>query len=462
MKGGPCDEESPAVLIADGEDQRFYLLRQQGRVRAFHNGGHILRIQVEHQLETGRTALPADHLEQDRAHLRPGNEFAGADVRVLQFFFCIKLRMDTAVDGVFHCGDYLRACQEKRIKAVCPQQLAHKALQFGYLERCHVGTSHIHKYNRRIQKSQRELADSLYKGKERMLLYVVMKTTSDMVSLEEFMSYKIVVDSCCELPDQFRKDPRFEIVPLGLEVGDYRIMDDENFDQELFLKKVAECPVCPRSSCPSPERYMQACETEADHVYIVTLSSNLSGSHNSALLGKNLCQEKHGEKQIHVVDSRSASCGETQIAMKAMELEEQGLPLLPDVPYDRRYLSYEDVYPMLGIANVVEDEGGIYQSTMDHAIVRIWDEENGWVNVDGVTVNSGWHTVKLVSDGNNVTYYFDDQPVGKLSSQSVPVYMTSIMPQAFHYGYQHTDGNWFYEGYSCDTYFCEINYKLTE
>ena len=159
-----------------------------------------------------------------------------------------------------------------------------------------------------------------------MLLYVVMKTTSDVVSLEEFMSYKIVVDSCCELPDQFRKDPRFEIVPLGLEVGDYRIMDDENFDQELFLKKVAECPVCPRSSCPSPERYMQACETEADHVYIVTLSSNLSGSHNSALLGKNLCQEKHGEKQIHVVDSRSASCGETQIAMKAMELEEQGLP----------------------------------------------------------------------------------------------------------------------------------------
>ena len=140
------------------------------------------------------------------------------------------------------------------------------------------------------------------------------------------MSYKIVVDSCCELPDQFRKDPRVEIVPLGLEVGDYRIMDDENFDQELFLKKVAECPVCPRSSCPSPERYMQACETEADHVYIVTLSSNLSGSHNSALLGKNLCQEKHGEKQIHVVDSRSASCGETQIAMKAMELEEQGLP----------------------------------------------------------------------------------------------------------------------------------------
>lgn len=140
------------------------------------------------------------------------------------------------------------------------------------------------------------------------------------------MSYKIVVDSCCELPEELKKDPRFEIVPLGLEVGEYRIWDDENFNQLEFLQKVAECPECPKSSCPSPERYMNAYTTDAEHVYVVTLSANLSGSHNSALLGKNLYIEHYGEKQIHVVDSCSASCGETQIALKAMELEEQGLP----------------------------------------------------------------------------------------------------------------------------------------
>ena len=39
------------------------------------------------------------------------------------------------------------------------------------------------------------------------------------------MSYKIVVDSCCELPEEYLQDPRFEIVPLGLEVGDYQIQD---------------------------------------------------------------------------------------------------------------------------------------------------------------------------------------------------------------------------------------------
>ena len=49
---------------------------------------------------------------------------------------------------------------------------------------------------------------------------------------------------------------------------------------------------------------------EAEHVYAVTLSSHLSGSYNSAELGKSLYHEKYGEKQIHVVDSESASGGE--------------------------------------------------------------------------------------------------------------------------------------------------------
>lgn len=139
------------------------------------------------------------------------------------------------------------------------------------------------------------------------------------------MSYKIVVDSCCELPEEYKKDARFEIISLGLEVGDYQIMDDEHFNQKEFLEKVAACPTCPKSSCPSPEKYMEAYHCDADNIYVVTLSAKLSGSHNSAVLGMNLYHEKYGEKNIYVCDSQSASCGETQIAMKAVELEEAGL-----------------------------------------------------------------------------------------------------------------------------------------
>ena len=117
-----------------------------------------------------------------------------------------------------------------------------------------------------------------------------------------------------------------ERVPLGLEVGDYSIVDDENFNQAEFLKKVADYPKCPRSSCPSPERFLESYREDADHVYAITLSSHLSGSYNSAMLGRKLYLEKYGEKKIHVVDSESASGGETQIALKLMELEEAGLP----------------------------------------------------------------------------------------------------------------------------------------
>lgn len=138
------------------------------------------------------------------------------------------------------------------------------------------------------------------------------------------MSYKIILDSCGELPEEYKADERFEIVPLGLAVGDYQIMDDENFNQKEFLAKVAACPTCPKSSCPSPERYMEAYHCDADHVYVVTLSSKLSGSYNSAVLGKNLYHETYGKKDIYICDSHSASCGETQIAFRAMELEEEG------------------------------------------------------------------------------------------------------------------------------------------
>ena len=51
------------------------------------------------------------------------------------------------------------------------------------------------------------------------------------------MEYKIIVDSCCELPENLKKDERFERIPLGLEVGDYHVLDDENFDQQTVVKR---------------------------------------------------------------------------------------------------------------------------------------------------------------------------------------------------------------------------------
>ena len=161
------------------------------------------------------------------------------------------------------------------------------------------------------------------------------------------MSYKIAIDSCGELLNEWKDDERIEAVPLTLMVGGESIIDDETFDQKDFLKKVAACPECPKSACPSPERYMKAYECEADHIYAVTLSSELSGSYNSAVLGKSLFLEDNPGKKIHVFNSCSASVGETLLAKKIQECEEAGMEFEQVVETVDAYIESQHTYFVL-------------------------------------------------------------------------------------------------------------------
>lgn len=137
--------------------------------------------------------------------------------------------------------------------------------------------------------------------------------------------YKIIIDSCGELTEDMKKDGHFVNVPLTLEVDDAQIIDDDSFDQASFIKAVAESPNAPKSACPSPNAYMVEMECDADNIYLVTLSSQLSGSYNSACLAKDLFEEDDESKNVHVFDSKSASVGETLIALKIAECEEAGM-----------------------------------------------------------------------------------------------------------------------------------------
>lgn len=161
------------------------------------------------------------------------------------------------------------------------------------------------------------------------------------------MRYKIVIDSCGELIERWEADPAIERAPLTLTVEGEDIVDDETFDQAYFLKKVAESPECPKSSCPSPERYRAAYDCDAEHIYAVTLSAELSGSYNSAVLGMNLLKENAPDKKIHVFNSRSASVGETLIALKIEECEQQGMEFEEVVETVENYINSQNTYFVL-------------------------------------------------------------------------------------------------------------------
>jgi DegV family protein with EDD domain len=167
-----------------------------------------------------------------------------------------------------------------------------------------------------------------------------------------------VIDSCGELIDEWKQDEHIESVPLTLTVGNENIIDDDTFNQKEFLQKVAECPECPKSACPSPERYMRAYENgNANHIYAVTLSAELSGSYNSALLGKNLFLEEHPGRRVHVFNSRSASIGETLIAMKIEECEKAGLPFEDIVNTVEKYIEEQHTFFVLENLDTLRKNG---------------------------------------------------------------------------------------------------------
>lgn len=133
------------------------------------------------------------------------------------------------------------------------------------------------------------------------------------------MIRRLIADSCADFTIEKRKMTEVHSVPLILTLGEETILDDENFDQAMFLAKMKATEDCPHSACPSPERYMREFEG-ADECFVVTLSGSLSGSYQSACIAKDLYQEDHPECKIEIIDSLSASVGETLIVLKLREL----------------------------------------------------------------------------------------------------------------------------------------------
>lgn len=140
------------------------------------------------------------------------------------------------------------------------------------------------------------------------------------------MSYKIVVDSCCDLTEEMKKWNNLSVIPLTLQIGDYVIADDENFNQEDFIKRMLSSNELAKSACPSPDAFARACEGDEEEVYIITITDKLSGCYNSAVQGVALYNDEHSEssKKIHVFNSLATSGLETIMAYKIKELADKG------------------------------------------------------------------------------------------------------------------------------------------
>ncbi|QSX05300.1 DegV family protein [Sedimentibacter sp. zth1] len=137
------------------------------------------------------------------------------------------------------------------------------------------------------------------------------------------MNSKIIVDSCLDYDDNIAWLNEIERIPFKLIVDEEEIIDD-NIDTDMLLDKMKQKKTVVKSACPSPNDFYNSFEDNGES-YVVTISSKLSGSHNSAELAKKMFLEKSPNSKIHIFDSKSAASGQALIALQIKTLIEEKL-----------------------------------------------------------------------------------------------------------------------------------------
>jgi len=134
---------------------------------------------------------------------------------------------------------------------------------------------------------------------------------------------RIVTDSSCDLNKDIAEKYNIEIVPLNVAFGD-DMYQDGDIEKAEFYKMMDNSPVLPKTSCPSPERFMKSYEGEEDEILVLTLASKLSGTYSTAVLAKNMFEEEFPNKKVEVIDTETGSVGQGLLIVKAAQLAEEG------------------------------------------------------------------------------------------------------------------------------------------
>ena len=134
------------------------------------------------------------------------------------------------------------------------------------------------------------------------------------------MAWMIVSDSSCEIRELENPAPgvQFALVPFKIRVGEREYVDLATLNTQQMLQAMTDYNGASTTACPSPEEWAEYF-LQADNVFALTISSNLSGSYNAAMAAREMVLEEHPEKKIFVLDTLSCSgalAGAAELANK--------------------------------------------------------------------------------------------------------------------------------------------------
>ena len=150
------------------------------------------------------------------------------------------------------------------------------------------------------------------------------------------MEYKIVMDSAGDL--HAMNGANFACAPLKITAGDREYVDDAVADVKGMVAFLREYKGKASTACPSVGDYLEAFG-DVDEVYCITITSNLSGSYNAAVVAAETWQEQHPQGKIHVFDTLSAGPEMTLLAEKVKSLLDEKKPFEVVVEEAKVYLT---------------------------------------------------------------------------------------------------------------------------
>ncbi|MDD6395962.1 MAG: DegV family protein [Firmicutes bacterium] len=134
---------------------------------------------------------------------------------------------------------------------------------------------------------------------------------------------KILVDASSDYTADEVQQKGLILVPIEITIGDKVYIEGINLDRSNFYEILKESDDFPKTSQPSPQTFADIfaqAEENGDELVCILLSSQLSGTFQSASLAK----EMVGYDKIYLVDSLSASFCIKVMADYALSLVEQG------------------------------------------------------------------------------------------------------------------------------------------
>ncbi len=137
------------------------------------------------------------------------------------------------------------------------------------------------------------------------------------------MSIKIIADSSSDI---FKlTDENYESVPLKIITEEKEYIDSIETDVEDMTNYLADYKGKTTTACPGPGDWLKAFG-KYKKIICVTITSNLSGSYNAAMVAKQQYEEENPDSEVFVVDSLSAGPELGLIIEKIQEFIKEGKP----------------------------------------------------------------------------------------------------------------------------------------